>query len=95
MARENTPQRGPDGKWSYPPTADVLAEVGLHTVEEYIVKRRQTIADYIVGRPILEACRGGTQKRGSARHQYWWEQPLALDDPVIFAGPGEGADDAG
>ena len=95
MARDHKPERGPDGKWIYPPTADVLEEAGLHTVEEYILKRRQTIADYVVDRPIFEACKGGTRKRGSARHQYWWEQPLALDDPVILAEPGEGAGGAG
>ena len=95
MARENIPERGPDGKWKYPPTADVLEEVGLRTVEEYIQVRRRTIAAYVVDRPILEACRGGTRKRGSARHQYWWEQPLELDDPVIFAGEVDGDGGAG
>ena len=79
MARENRPRREPDGSWSYPSSGDVLEEVGLHTVEEYIQVRRQTIAAYIVNRPIFEACVDGERRQGSSPRQWWWEQPMDLD----------------
>ena len=47
MARDNKPRRGADRVWSYPRTADVLEEVGLRSMEEYIRRRRNTIADYV------------------------------------------------
>ena len=36
VARETRPLHGQDRRWTYPPTAEVLAEVGLLPVEEYI-----------------------------------------------------------
>ncbi len=36
MAQVHKPQRGADRVWTYPPSANVLEEVGLHTMEEYI-----------------------------------------------------------
>ena len=41
--------------------------------------RRQTIANYIVDRPILTFCREGERLRGSSPRQFWWEQPMDLD----------------
>ena len=79
MAQTNRPRRGPDGSWSYPLTEDVLKEVHLRTVDEYILERRQTIASYIASRPIFEECRGRERKRGTVTHQWWWEQPMGLD----------------
>ena len=79
MAAEHRPQRRADGTWTYPATADVLEEVGMHTVEEYIRVRRDTIAAYVVDRAVYTACEEGERRRGSAPHQYWWEQPMSLD----------------
>ena len=86
MAAEHWPQRRADGTWEYPATADVLEEVGLHTVEEYIRVRRNTIARYVVDRAVFRACEEGGRMRGSAIHQYWWEQPMSLDANGALAG---------
>ena len=60
--------------------AAALKEFGLKTVEEYISLRRKTVAMWIVDRPIYQACVGGSRKHGSsARHQWWWEQPMGLE----------------
>ncbi|KAL7524098.1 hypothetical protein ACHAXR_001561, partial [Thalassiosira sp. AJA248-18] len=46
-------------EWTYPSSAVVLEEVGLRTIRQYIEVRRQTIAAYIVDRPIFGFCRDG------------------------------------
>jgi len=81
MAKVNKPRRNPrTGVWTYPASADVLEEVGLHTIAEYIEVRRQTIAKYIVDRPIFTLCMEEERRRGtSARRQWWWEQPVDWD----------------
>ena len=42
-----------DGSWHCPPTEDVLQEAGLETVEEYILRRRQTVRGFVRHRPML------------------------------------------
>ena len=58
----------------------MLIEAGLRTIEEYIKVRRNTIASYIVNRPILKECEEGKRRRGTVTRQWWWEQPMGLDD---------------
>ena len=54
MARRHKPRRNSrTGKWTYPKLVDVLEEVGLFSISHYVQVRRQTIAKYIVDRPIL------------------------------------------
>ena len=79
MARKHKPCRQPDRSWTYPETPDVMEEVGLHPIAHYVEVRRQTIARFIVNRPIFECCVGGTRRRGTNRHQWWWDQPMDLD----------------
>jgi hypothetical protein len=79
MAIRHKPERGPNGTWKYPATVDVLEEVGLRTAEEYIAVRRQTIAAYVVNRPVFWACVEGERMRGTVPHTWWWEQPMDLD----------------
>ena len=80
MARFNKPRRNALTKvWTYPSSKDVLEEVGLFSIEHYVQVRRQTIANYIVDRPILAFCREGERLRGSSPRQWWWEQPVDWD----------------
>ena len=80
MSREHRPERTPNGRWQYPRTEAVLEEVGLKTVEEYVKVRRATIAQYVATRPVLDECRAGTRQRGSSPQQWWWEQPMGLEE---------------
>ena len=41
--------------------------------------RRQTIAAYIVHRPIFDLCKRARRKRGSSVRQFWWEQTFDLE----------------
>ena len=79
MACNNKPRRNPNGSWTYPSSAEALEEVGLHTIAHYIEVRRQTIASFIVNRPIFELCQGAERKRGTSNRQYWGEQPMDLE----------------
>ena len=80
MCREHRPQLDEEGKWRYPSRGDVLAEAGLKDIEEYITARCATVARFIAGRPVFESCVSGERRRGTMPRQYWWEQPLGLED---------------
>ena len=80
IAVENKPRRGLHHAWVYPRSKDVLNECGMNTIAHYIGVRRNTILTYVVNRPIYQRCREGVRKRGSAPRQWWWEQPMQLDD---------------
>jgi len=79
MARVNKPRRSPTNKWTYPSLEDVLDEVGMHTIAEYIAVRRQTIMAFIVNWPIFSFCVAGERRRGTSPRQFWWEQSMNLD----------------
>jgi hypothetical protein len=79
MAKEHVPRRGPDRRWAYPKSEDVLKECGLHTISGYIKVRRDTIAAYVVDRSVFRDCMDSERKRGSVPRQWWWEQEMDLD----------------
>ncbi len=56
-----------------------MEEVGLYTIWHYVQVRRQTIAKYIVDRPILTFFMGKERRRGTSPHQFWWEKPVDWD----------------
>ena len=87
MAVEHKPRRGPNLEWVYPRSQDVLNECGIGTIAHYIVVHQNTILQYMVNRPIYEKCRAGVQGRGLAPRQWWWEQPMNLNNDD--AGVGE------
>jgi hypothetical protein len=73
------PTKNPDGTWKYPSSRDVLKAVGLQIIEHYIGICWKSIARFIVDQPLFALCWDGERKRGSARHTFWWEQPLSID----------------
>jgi hypothetical protein len=84
MAKMHKLKQGLGRTWIYPWLKDVLQECALKTMEEYIGIRWQTIAVYVVTRPILNQCRQGKQKRGAVPCLWWWEQPMDLDIKDTF-----------
>ena len=87
MAVEHKPRRIPNLAWVYPRWRFVLNECGMDTIDHYIGVLRNTIMQYVVNRPIYKACRAGVQGRGLAPRQWWWEQPMNLNEDD--AGVGE------
>ena len=79
MASNNKPRRNLDGSWAYPVSEEVLKEVNLQSIAHYVEVRRQTIANFIVNRPIFDSCVGTERRRGTSPRQWWWEQPMDLD----------------
>ncbi len=73
------PERNKDGSWTYPCLEDVLKAVGLKSIAHYVDVQRQTIANYIVNRPIHELCTGAVRKRGFPVQPFWWDQPMDLN----------------
>ena len=73
------PEKKPDGSWTYPRSAEVLEACGLHTIAHYMDVSRQTVANFIVNRPIFELCTSAVRKRGSPVRPFWWDQPMDLD----------------
>jgi hypothetical protein len=51
---------------------------GMATIAVYIRSHRQTIAVYVVMRPVFKACMEGKRRQGSMPRQWWWEQPMCL-----------------
>ncbi len=73
------PERKANGSWSYPRSKDVLEAAGLQTIAHYMDVRRQTVANFIVNRPIWELCAGAARRRGSPIRPFWWDHPMDLD----------------
>ena len=74
-----------DGSWAYPPSEEVLEELGLHPIVHYIEVRRQTVASFIVNWPIFDFCMDRERRRRTSPRQFWWEQPMDLDAASVIA----------
>ena len=58
------PEQNVDGSWMYPRSEEVLEAVGMKSIAHYVDVQRQTVANFIVNRPIHELCMGAVRKRG-------------------------------
>ena len=77
VARQPTgqqPRRGNDGKWFYPSLAGSLKEAGVVRVRTSILRRQNTVAQFIATRPIMGLCEVAERRRGTRVPQRWWEQ---------------------
>ena len=48
------PQHKEEGRWEYPPLLADMLETVLEEVETYVLRRQNTISQYIANHPILE-----------------------------------------
>ena len=72
IAGEHIRQR-PDGEWTFPETERILAQCKLQTVEEYIARRKRTVSNYIVGRPIYARCVESIPSAANVNQKVWWD----------------------
>ena len=40
----------------------------------YVLKRQNTVAQYIVSRPILDLCKETVRRYGAGVYRIWWEK---------------------
>ena len=67
-------QRKKDGIWEYPSLAGALMEAGLVGIRTYITRRQNTVAQYIVTRPIVDLWKRATRRTGARVSRRWWDQ---------------------
>ena len=56
--------RGRDGRWFYPSLAGAMKEAGIVRIRTSILRRKNTVAQFIATRPILGLCEGGSKTAG-------------------------------
>ena len=69
------PHRGRDGKWIYLPLTGATKEAGVVRARTSVLRRQNTVAQFIATRPILGLCEVAERRRGTRVPQRWWEQP--------------------
>ena len=61
-------------KWHYPSLEGAMKEAGFTDVRTSITRRQNTVTQFFATRPLLDLCKGATQ-RGRARvTMRWWDQ---------------------
>ena len=58
------PHRGRDGKWQYLPLAGALKDAGIVRVRTSVLRRQNTVAQFVATRPILALCEGAERQGG-------------------------------
>ena len=51
-----------------------MREAGFEEISKSVMRRQNTVAQYIATRPILDLCERVTQRLGARMSQQWWEQ---------------------
>ena len=89
------PLRGRDREWFYPSLSGALKEAGVVRARTSVLRRQNTVAQFIATIPILGICEVAESRRGTRVPQCWWEQsvtdwrrPWGLVDPVGRSGVG-------
>jgi hypothetical protein len=61
-----------NGEWYQPNSKEVLEGAGLKTVEEYIEQRKNTLTNFVKGRPIYHKCLISTPLVSNVNQLVWW-----------------------
>ena len=68
------PRREKDGDWHYPSLEGAMQEAGLTDIRTSIMRSHNTVAQYIVTRPLLDMCEGTRAREGAKVPLRWWDQ---------------------
>ena len=68
------PRLGRDGKWQYLPLAGATKDAGIVRSRTSVLRRHNTVAQFVATRPILALCEGSERQGGTRVPQRWWEQ---------------------
>ena len=66
------PRRTPDSKWIYTLAETSREEAVLLTMEGYIRRLQNTVAQYIATRSLLDLCEGSERALGEQVRMRWW-----------------------
>jgi hypothetical protein len=69
------------GDWIYPPIEEALDDANLETIEVYIRRRQNHVAQYVATRPLLQLCQTAPAQPGSVSRLRWWTSQIPEDDP--------------
>ena len=61
-----------DGTWTYPSSDGVLQRAGLETMEEYIRRRKTTVAQFAMENQIFQKCYESEPIARSYNQNIWW-----------------------
>ena len=67
-------RREKDGDCHYPSLEGAMKEVGLTDIRTSILKRQNTVAQYIATHPLLVLCEGARAREGAKVPLRWWDQ---------------------
>ena len=56
----------------YPPLAGIMKETGMVGIKISILRRQNTVAQFIATRPILDLCKQSTWRPGAQVYWRWW-----------------------
>ena len=65
---------GKGGTCYYPLLAGAMNEAGIVRIRTSILQRKNTVAQFIATRPILDLCEKATRRPGARVARRWWEQ---------------------
>ena len=84
-----------EDRWEkQPPAWRAMRKSGLFPIEEYIFRRRKTVARTATTRPVFDLCVASERQDGSpARKTWWWTQRLEGDDESEFESTDEDDED--
>ena len=64
------------GSWGYPPLVAAIAEADFEEIGDYVMRRHNTVAQYVVTRPILDLFEWSVWRPGVWVSWRWWEQEV-------------------
>ena len=65
-------QSGRNGGWYYPSLAGAMKEAGIVWIRNSILRRHNTVAQFITTRPILDLCKKAKIRPGAQVPRRWW-----------------------
>ena len=63
-----------DGRWLYPSLAGAMKEAGIMRIRTSILRRQNTVAQFIAMRPILGLCKVAVRRPETWTPRRWWYQ---------------------
>ena len=61
-----------DRSWFYPPVAGVMKETGMVGIRTSILRRQNTVAQFIATRPIMDLSEQATRRPSARVSRRWW-----------------------